>query len=87
MKKVQEALIECLSWPWQKDSPTPCVKVITVNGKHYDHRGSQGFLYGLPIGIFDDTKIPVTTDHKKAKRFRVTIEEVGCRKTRKAGKG
>lgn len=82
MRKVQTALIECLSWPWQKKYPTPCVKVIEVDGKPYDNGGSQGFLYGLPIGIFD-WKIPVTTDHKKAKRFRVTVEVIESKKARR----
>lgn len=83
MRKVQEALIECIRWPWQPTSPTPCVKIITLNGRPYDHGGAQGFLYGLPIfGVFD-SKIPVTTDNKKAKRFRVTVEVVERKKARR----
>lgn len=80
MTKAKVLTVEVLNWPWDH-SPTECVRILTVDGKKYDLRGSQGHCHGLPLNaVF---KIPTTTDRKKAKRFKVTIEEIRRSRNRK----
>lgn len=71
MKKTIE--VEVLNWPWS--SPVECVKITKASKAILKSQYGEGFCYGLPLSVLG-FKIPTTTNRKKARRFRITVEAI-----------